>query len=72
MGLVGCGKTTIFNKVCNTNYEAGYSKDSLTRGLFLHESAHGYYPFTLIDSPGMNSKEEKFKHAVLLKEALTF
>jgi GTPase Era involved in 16S rRNA processing len=72
MGEVGCGKTTIFNKVCNTHFEAGWSKDSLTRGLFMHDSAHSYYPFTLVDTPGTNSKEEKFKHAVLLREAFTF
>lgn len=30
MGEVGSGKTTLFNKVCNTRYEAGWSENSLT------------------------------------------
>jgi GTPase Era involved in 16S rRNA processing len=71
MGEVGCGKTTIFNKVCDTNFEAGWSADSLTRGLVLRDSAHSYYPFTLIDTPGTNSTTEAAKHAILLKEGFT-
>jgi len=71
MGEVGTGKTTIFNKVCDTAHETGWALDSLTRGLSIHNSAHIKYPFTMIDTPGMNSKTEVFKHAVLLKEAFT-
>lgn len=69
MGEVGSGKTTLFNKICNTKFEAGWSENSLTRGLFIHDSAHSESPFTLIDTPGTNSLEEKMKHAILLKEA---
>lgn len=71
MGEVGCGKTTIFNKVCDTHYEAAWSTESLTRGLFIHDSAHSVYPFTIIDTPGTNSTVEPMKHAILLKEAFT-
>ena len=71
MGEVGSGKTTIFNKVCETNRPSGWSLDSLTRGLSIHNSAHIHYPFTAIDTPGTNSKDEQFKHAILLKEAFT-
>ena len=69
MGEVGSGKTTMFNKVCGTQFEAGWSLNSLTRGLFIHDSAHSYFPFTLIDTPGTNSTEEPMKHAILLMEA---
>ena len=55
MGEVGSGKTTLFNKVCDTQFEAGWSESSLTRGLFIHDSANSFYPFTLIDTPGTNS-----------------
>jgi GTPase Era involved in 16S rRNA processing len=71
MGEVGSGKTTLFNKVCNTHFEAGWSQDSLTRGLFMHDSAQSNYPFTMIDTPGTNSTVEPMKHAILLKEAFT-
>lgn len=71
MGEVGSGKTTLFNKVCDTHFEAGWSENSLTRGLFIHDSANSFYPFTLIDSPGTNSTVEPEKHAILLREAFT-
>jgi predicted GTPase len=71
MGEVGSGKTTLFNKVCDTHFEAGWSESSLTRGLFIHNSAHSHYPFALIDTPGTNSTVEPVKHALLLKESFT-
>ena len=55
MGEVGSGKTTLFNKICNTNHLAGWSESSLTRGLYIHDSAHSDYAFTCIDTPGTNS-----------------
>jgi predicted GTPase len=72
MGEVGSGKSTLFNKICNTSFKAGWSESSLTRGFYIHDSAWSDYPFTCIDTPGVNSKEESFKHAYLLKEAFNF
>jgi hypothetical protein len=37
----------------------------------LHDSANSYYPFTLIDTPGTNSEDEKFKNTIFLTEAFT-
>jgi predicted GTPase len=71
MGHCGSGKTTLFNKLCNTNYEAGWSKNSLTRGITKHDVAYGNEPMSIIDTPGDNSKEEAMKHAILLSESLT-
>jgi predicted GTPase len=71
MGEVGSGKTTLFNKICDTHFEAGWNETSLTRGLFIHDSANSYNPFTLIDTPGTNSTENPMAHAILLKEAIT-
>ena len=55
IGEVGCGKTTIFNKVCGTKHKADVDFDSSTRGLALHPSSYGNNPFDLIDSPGFGS-----------------
>ena len=71
MGEIGCGKTTIFNNLCKSQLEAGWSLNSLTRGLFIRNSAHGSNPLTLIDTPGTGSNKEAAKDAILLKEAFT-
>lgn len=71
MGQIGCGKTTLFNKLCNTLLEAGWSERSITRGLFIRNSAHGDNTITMIDTPGTQSKEDAAKHALLLKESFT-
>ena len=52
MGQIGCGKTTLFNKLCNTLLNAGWSERSITRGLFIRNSAHGDNTITMIDTPG--------------------
>ena len=46
--------------------------NSITRGLFIRNSAHGNNRLTLIDTPGTESKIEAAKHAILLKESFTF
>ena len=71
LGHCGVGKTTIFNKICKTNRKAKVSKESLTRGLAISDVAYGDSPFTIIDTPGDNSKIEARKHALLLKHSLT-
>jgi predicted GTPase len=55
MGEIGCGKTTLFNNLCNTKLEAGWSATSLTRGLFIRNTACGENDLTLIDTPGTGS-----------------
>ena len=72
MGHCGVGKTTIFNKICGTKRLAKVSRDSLTRGLALHDASFGDFAFKIIDTPGDNSKKEARKHALLLKHSLTF
>jgi predicted GTPase len=56
MGHCGVGKTTIFNKVCGTKRLARVARNSLTRGLALYDASYGDFPFTVIDTPGDNSK----------------
>eukprot|EP00929_Paragymnodinium_shiwhaense_P015676 TRINITY_DN123772_c0_g1_i1.p1 TRINITY_DN123772_c0_g1~~TRINITY_DN123772_c0_g1_i1.p1 ORF type:complete len:502 (+),score=96.72 TRINITY_DN123772_c0_g1_i1:155-1507(+) len=71
MGKSGVGKTSFYNKLCETEHEARYSSKSLTRQLFRSEVIHGMKRFTIIDTPGTDSTDEVFKHSFLLKEALT-
>lgn len=71
MGKSGVGKTTFYNKLCETDHEATYSSKSLTRQLYRSEVTHGANRFTVIDTPGTDSRDEVFKHSFLLKEALT-
>ena len=71
MGRTGTGKTTLFNKICGTNRTAEAGSSSVTRDLCLHDVNCGDNPFSVIDTPGNNSKQEAYKHAVLLRAALT-
>ena len=57
MGHIRVGKTTIINKLCDTKLKAGWSKKSLTRGLFKRQVAYGNFPISLVDTPGDNSNE---------------
>ena len=71
VGKTGAGKTCLYNKLCGTDFDSGAGKGSVTRKLCRHDVIHGVNPFLLIDTPGVDSKEETVKHAILLKEGLT-
>ncbi len=71
LGQTGTGKTTLLNKICGTKYEAGWSETSKTRHLFKNPNNVGKGAFELLDTPGTDSSQETYKHAVLLKHALT-
>jgi len=71
MGNTGAGKTTLCNKLCGTNHESHAGRESVTRQLFENPVNCGSYPFMIVDTPGVDSQVDTFKHAVLLKEALT-
>lgn len=71
MGRTGAGKTTLTNALCGTEHEAGEGRGSKTRNLFRNDVACGDYTFSLIDTPGTDSSTETYKHAILLREALT-
>ncbi|CAF1530667.1 unnamed protein product [Adineta ricciae] len=71
MGNTGAGKTTLSNMLCGTNHESGSGRQSKTKQLFENPVNCGSYPFKVVDTPGVDSQVDTFKHAVLLKEALT-
>ena len=71
MGRTGVGKTTLANALCGTSHESGAGSGSVTRNLFLNDVSCGSYQFALIDTPGTDSSSETYKHAYLLKTALT-
>ena len=56
IGNTGVGKTSIYNKICGTSHAAGYNSCSLTRELRSKEAVVGKNAFSLIDTPGFNSK----------------
>ncbi|CAF1334831.1 unnamed protein product [Rotaria sp. Silwood1] len=71
MGRTGAGKTTLVNALCGTRHESGAGKGSVTRNLFRNDVGNGENAFSLIDTPGTDSSIETYKHAFLLREALT-
>ncbi|CAF1216298.1 unnamed protein product [Adineta steineri] len=71
MGRTGAGKTTLINSLCRTQHAAGEGAGSVTRNLFRNDVRYGENTFSLIDTPGTDSSTETYKHAFLLREALT-
>lgn len=71
VGPTGTGKTTLSNKLCSTEHEAGSGKGSVTQNLYKNDACHGFDPFYLIDTPGTDSRIDTLKHAILLREALS-
>ncbi|CAF3155956.1 unnamed protein product, partial [Rotaria sp. Silwood2] len=71
MGRTGTGKTTLTNALCGTKHAAGEGAGSITRNLYRNDVNCGEYTFSLIDTPGTDSSTETYKHAFLLREALT-
>ncbi|CAF1597929.1 unnamed protein product, partial [Didymodactylos carnosus] len=71
MGKTGVGKTILLNSLCGTSHKTDQAVGSVTQNLFRNDVNCGGYPFSLIDTPGTDSQTEAYKHAYLLKEALT-
>ncbi|CAF1365637.1 unnamed protein product [Adineta ricciae] len=71
MGRTGAGKTTLVNALCGTDHKSGAGAGSVTRELYRNDVVHGQHTFSIIDTPGTNSSSETYKHAFLLRQALT-
>lgn len=70
MGHTGAGKTTLCNNLCGTDHKSGAGRQSITRELFQNRTNCGSYPLGIVDTPGIDSQVDTFRHAILLKEAL--
>lgn len=71
VGLTGAGKTSLGNKLCGTNHNAGAGRGSVTQQNFRNNVSVGMNSFWLIDTPGTDSSIDTYKHAYLLRKALT-
>lgn len=71
VGYTGAGKTSLANMLCGTNHDAGAGKGSVTQRNFRNNVSVGMNSFWLIDTPGTDSSNSTYKHAYLLRKALT-
>jgi GTPase Era involved in 16S rRNA processing len=71
MGHCGSGKTSIYNKICGTNYLTKVSKFSNTTEPTIDDTLFGN-SFTIIDTPGDNSKKDVKMNALMLKHSVSF
>ncbi|KAM3132486.1 hypothetical protein pb186bvf_015445 [Paramecium bursaria] len=69
LGQIGSGKTSMFNKICNTNLKTQAGGDSCTRQVFLRPSAYGK-GFKALDTPGFGSDKQMLPHAAAIIAAL--
>ena len=71
MGKAGVGKSTLINKITGANHISGSASSGVTKNLHKNQTNCGDHSFYVIDTPGTNSKKDTFKHAFLLRIALT-
>ena len=69
-GKTGAGKTTLLNKLCGTSKKTGKGA-SVTRELAYIPVSYGNHAMNIVDTPGIDSDEERAKHAYLLYHAVT-
>ena len=70
---IGIGKTTIFNKVCDTSHSTDLSSYSVTR---IYAKPKVFYHgkelvLVIFDSPGCKSKRESYNHSYAMRHGLT-
>eukprot|EP00026_Physarum_polycephalum_P007742 Phypoly_transcript_07808.p1 GENE.Phypoly_transcript_07808~~Phypoly_transcript_07808.p1 ORF type:complete len:460 (+),score=62.87 Phypoly_transcript_07808:80-1459(+) len=70
MGKVGVGKTTLFNKITNSNEPVDEGQDSITRKVTIANVAHGNVPMAVSDTPGLSSLSDTLHHALSIRNAL--
>ena len=71
MGNIGTGKTCLKNLICGTNHKSGFSIGSVTDKLYENLNNCGNHSFTIVDTPGIDSTVDTYKHSFLLRHALT-
>ncbi|CAD8098740.1 unnamed protein product [Paramecium sonneborni] len=69
IGEIGSGKTTLFNKITNSNELTISGGESVTRNVFQKASFYGK-GFKVNDTPGMGVLEDKIQHCAGILAAL--
>ncbi|CAK69183.1 unnamed protein product (macronuclear) [Paramecium tetraurelia] len=68
LGVLGHGKTYLFNKITNANEAVIYGGKSVTKQIVIGQAAHG--EFEVVDTPGFDASEDKLLHAAGVIAAL--
>lgn len=69
IGLIGTGKTTLLNKICDSKEKTKAGGFSVTRNIFLKGSAYGK-GFKIADTPGFGSDQEPLIHVYSIYSAI--
>ncbi|CAD8099941.1 unnamed protein product [Paramecium sonneborni] len=69
IGMIGSGRTTLFNKICKSQEKVKAGGSSSTRQSILGKSAYGH-EFFVIDTPGLGSDQDKINHAIGILNAV--
>ncbi|CAD8097347.1 unnamed protein product [Paramecium sonneborni] len=68
LGILGHGKTFLFNKIALTNEPASFGGESNTKQIVIGQAAYGQ--FEIVDTPGFEALEDKLLHAAGVIAAL--
>ncbi|CAD8170805.1 unnamed protein product [Paramecium octaurelia] len=68
LGILGHGKTYLFNKITNATEPVTYGGNSVTKQIVIGQAAHG--EFEVVDTPGFDAQEDKLLHAAGVIAAL--
>ncbi|CAD8085603.1 unnamed protein product [Paramecium sonneborni] len=69
LGVLGNGKTSLFNKITSANEPVTYGGKSVTKQIVIGQSMHG--EFEIVDTPGFEAREDKLLHAAGVIAALS-
>ncbi|CAD8077126.1 unnamed protein product [Paramecium primaurelia] len=68
LGVLGHGKTFLFNKITEANEPVIFGGKSVTKQIVIGQAAHG--EFEIVDTPGFDAIEDKLLHAAGVIAAL--
>ena len=71
LGKIGAGKTTAFNKVCDTARSTDLSSYSVTRTYAKQKVFYQGKEFFVLDGPGCKSKKDTYNHSYVMRHGLT-
>lgn len=71
IGKTDSGTSILYNMLCGINHKIESTQESPTQHLFRNPVNCGSHSFELIDTSTIDSEVDTYKHALLLKEALT-